>query len=376
MPQIFTTVFTCLVLLLSSYSHVSAITQEYPALNQPSFIENKGQFSPNVLFTARTQSTTIWITTTGIVYDFHNQHKAVPMEFPSINSMKARGNNPLPGVFNQFTQNLPITNIRRYAEVLLENIADGIDMRWYFDKGNPRYDFIIHQYSKPSDFSFTLGNVDNVYTKPNGDLSIQIDNQLVEQKGLIAYQLLRGHTKKYIPCEFKVNNLSNGNWKIGFTVGTYDLSHELVIDPIVVGSFFGSIGNDKVNDIKVDESGYIYIGGTTSASNELPNTLNKSSYSQGKLINSKLDGFIAKFSPEGKNLVYYCTIGGSGDDEILSIDLDNSGGVIAGGYTYSDTSKGFPFTVGAPDSILTPGDADGFIAVIKEEGTRLGFCSY
>ncbi|MBK9248663.1 MAG: choice-of-anchor D domain-containing protein [Ignavibacteria bacterium] len=249
-------------------------------------------------------------------------------------------------------------------------------MRWYFDKGNPRYDFIIHQYSKPSDFSFTLGNVDNVYTTPNGDLSIQIDNQLVEQKGLIAYQLLRGHTKKYIPCEFKVNNLSNGNWKVGFTVGTYDLSQELVIDPIVVGSFFGSIGNDKVNDIKVDELGYIYIGGTIFASNELPNTLNKSSYSQGKLINSKLDGFIAKFSPEGKNLVYYCTIGGSGDDEILSIDLDNSGGVIVGGYTYSDTSKGFPFTVGAPDSILTPGDADGFIAVIKEEGTRLGFCSY
>lgn len=363
------------MLIVALCVSMDASAKGYPAVNQPAFIENKGQYAPNVLFTAQTQTTSIWITTSGIIYDFRDKQCVVPMEFHGESPLHAVGLEQLSGQISHFTGKNTYSGIRRFSSVIITDIASGIDMKWYFDNGNPRYDFVVRPHSSPEEFTFTLRNVDAVTTNSHGDLTLHAGRQKFYQTGLLAYQF-NGNAKSIIPCQFSISKSKKREWTIGFALGGYDRKKTLVIDPVVVGSFFGSVGNDKVYDIKVDEAGYMYIGGSTTTPNELPASLTKYAYPKSKPGGSKLDGFVAKFSPEGKNLVYYCTIGGAGDDEILTIALDKSGGIIAGGYTYSDTTRGFPLTAQAPDTMLLPGDADGFVSVIKDEGTRLGFSTY
>ncbi|MFN8358893.1 MAG: choice-of-anchor D domain-containing protein [Candidatus Kapaibacterium sp.] len=363
-----------LVVVTCAFVQLSAM--DIPAMKQPAFIENRGQFSPDVLFTAQTQTTTIWITTTRIICDFRDAQRTVPMEFPSTLLRTATGYQQLMGDINQFRGKNAVTGIRRFASVLIADVAPGIDMKWYFDHGNPRYDFIVHPYARPKEFSFVLKNCDDVTTSDQGELAVKIGSQRMLQRGLMAYQSLTAGSRTSVPCSFAVSRSGANEWRVGFSVGEYDPGKLLVIDPVVVGSFFGSVGNDKVYDIKVDEAGYIYVGGSTTSPNDLPTNSSKYNYPKSKIPSGKLDGFVAKFTPEGKNLVYYCTIGGVGDDEILSIALDKTGGIIVGGYTYSDTAKAFPLTAPAPDSVLFPGDVDGFISVFKDEGTRLGFSTY
>jgi hypothetical protein len=367
-------VFCTLILMLCAPQRTEA--EDYPAFSQPAFTENKGQYSPEVLFTAQTQSTTIWITTSGIVYDVRAFAQPIPMKFPAASVIQAHGLQQLTGDLHYYSGKRPVTGVHRYASILLPDVTPGIDMKWYFEDGNPRYDFIIRPQAKLEEFSFTIGNVDRVHVTSRGDLTMQVQGRQLEQKGLLAYQELQGR-RNVVRCAFAVKNAGKGLWNIGFEVGKYNQNLALVIDPVVVGSFFGSVGNDKVNDIKVDEAGFIYIGGTTSAPGDLPSSQNRYPYNnQSKPSGPKLDGFVAKFSPEGKNLIYYCTLGGAGDDEIVSVALDKSGGILVGGHTSSDTTKGFPITVNAPDSMLNPGDVDGFVALIKDEGSRLQFSTY
>jgi hypothetical protein len=104
---------------------------------------------------------------------------------------------------------------------------------------------------------------------------------------------------------------------------------------LVFSSFFGGIDNEFGYDIAIDKDNDIYLTGTTS-SQDFPITsitLDKVG-GWNETFNRKLvDGFIAKLSGDGKNLLYSTFLGGDRYFYATSIDVDDNKMVYLTGYS-------------------------------------------
>ncbi|MBI3259420.1 MAG: SBBP repeat-containing protein [Ignavibacteriae bacterium] len=376
--RLYYTLKCAILLLLASFvMPVVVSSNTTPTLNQPSFIENKGQFSSQVLFVAFTPTADIWITKTAIIQDFHTgTTPLISMEISGSKFLKSIPSEMLSGQINYFHSSSQITGVHRYGEVILSNVSDGIDMRWYFDNGQPRYDFIIKPGANPKNAFIVFKDIKNLTLNSNGELCFENDiNGQQRHQGLLAYQT-SNNGKNVVPCKFGIYNNTMGDQTVGFKVGNYDTSKPLIIDPVIMGSFFGGSGIDKINDIKLDEMGNIYVAGSTSSPGDLPLISSHYRLNYGESTGNS-DGFFAKFSKDGKSLVYYNIIGGMLTDEIVSLVLDKSNSVYIGGNTNSSKLNGFPITLGAPDSVLGIQDENsGFVSKFTNEGSSLEFCTY
>lgn len=368
---------TILFLLTSFVIPVLASSNTLPTLNQPCFIENKGQFSPQVLYVAFTPAADIWITKTSVVQNSHsNSNPPILMEICGAKTLTGKPLDILSGQMNYFYGNTQAVGVHRYGSVILKNVSDGIDMRWYFDNGQPRYDFIVMPGVNPKNAFIDFKDVKNLTVNSKGDLCFdKTDNVKQKHQGLLAYQAT-ANGKRVVPCKFDLNKSKKNSQTVGFKVGKYDTTIPLVIDPVIMGSFFGGFGTDRINDIKLDEAGNIYVAGSTSVPGDLPSISSHYRYNNESSVGNS-DGFFAKFTPDGKTLVYYNIIGGNSADEVTSLVLDKSNSVYIGGNTSSARNNGFPITSLAPDSVLgAQGEGSGFVAKFSNEGSSLEFCSY
>jgi hypothetical protein len=140
-----------------------------------------------------------WITKYGVNYTFYKLE-----EVPSANKnerllpdkfehkdyniighrvlMKLQNYNPNParegkqkqeGYYNYFIGNDPSKHasyVGLYKEVVVKNVYNGIDIRYYFDKGGLRYDYVVHPGADPSQIVFTLEGSDKTYVNEKGNL--------------------------------------------------------------------------------------------------------------------------------------------------------------------------------------------------------------
>lgn len=368
--------FVLAVMGIIVFIPVLVFSANIPALNQPCFIENKGQFSPEVQYVAFTPTCDIWITKTKIIQDFHSEiNPPISMEICSVKVLTVQPTDILSGQLNYFNRATPSVGVRRFGSLLMPDVSDGIDMRWYFDNGQPRYDFIVKSGAKPSNAFITFRGVKGITVNPSGELCF--DSETKENRrhqGLLAYQMV-DNCKKIIPCKFSLVRNSTDEQTVGFNLDEYDESLPLVVDPVIMGSFFGGSGMDRINDIKLDDLGNIYVAGVTNIPSDLPTGATK--YPNNNSGVGPNDGFVAKFTADGDKLVYYCIIGGNQTDDLVSLVLDKSGSVYVGGTTNSTKAGGFPLTSNALDSVLgEDGASSGFIAQFTNEGSTLEFCTY
>jgi hypothetical protein len=142
---------------------------------------------------------------------------------------------------------------------------------------------------------------------------------------------------------------------------------------LTFSTYFGGGEWEHARDVCADAQGNVYmVGGTFSK--DFPTTPGAydRTYNGGKC-----DGFIAKFSPEGR-LLWYTLIGGPYYDRIYAVELDPQGNVVVAGRG----GPGFPTTPGAfqPDFQGTengPYDMqNGFVAKLTPDGAKLLWASY
>lgn len=132
-------------------------------------------------------------------------------------------------------------------------------------------------------------------------------------------------------------------------------------------TFLGGTGADNALDVAVDNSGSVYVSGWTD-STDFPTTADafNRNNSGGR------DGFLAKLSPDGANLLYASYIGGSGQDEVAHLALGPDSTVY---FTGTIDSPDFPITPGAYDTTLD-GTSDAYAARLDVQGDRLLFSTY
>jgi len=179
----------------------------------------------------------------------------------------------------------------------------------------------------------------------------------VDAKGFVY---LSGGTKS---AKFPLKNPFQSKFEGGFEGYVLKLSRDGL--SLVYSSYLGGHSDDYCLAVVVDASGAAYIGGLTT-SKDFPvrkpfrNTLA-----------GNLDGFVAKVSPQGGNLVYSTYIGGTHWDLVVGIVVDAQGSAVMTGMT---ESPNFPVKSAFQKSL--GGARDAFVAKLAPAGNALVYSSY
>ncbi|MFC2101717.1 SBBP repeat-containing protein [Bacteroidota bacterium] len=363
------------------------------------FIENQGQWPEEVLYLTRIGGLDAWITKEGVVYDFYKIKEVEEVgqsniQFleetdPGIEKQKGmqrygqvvklqlqKSKTPLlkpvqkqDGYYNYFLGNDErkwASHVALYKEIKLENVYEDIDLKYYFDQGYLRYDYIVKPGGDPNEIKFELVGDDGHSIKPSGELVFDSRFGEIAQKELTLYQVVDG-LKKKVSGEFVFDQKDNS---FGFKIKNYDPSKELIIDPLVYSTFLGGSSSEKANGIAVDASGQVYVTGQTSSS-DFPTTVGAYDHSNGYL-----DIFVTKFNSSGSGLIYSTYLGGSKHDygNGIAIDSDNQAHIT--GYTYSSD---FPTTPGAYDQSFNSFDSyaiDVFVTKLNSSGSGLKYSTF
>ena len=119
-------------------------------------------------------------------------------------------------------------------------------------------------------------------------------------------------------------------------------------------TFLGSHGGDYGNAIAVDNNGNVYVGGDTD-SDQYPVTKDATQASRA----GGVDAVVSVLDTNGLNLLYSTFYGGSGDDSIVGIALDQYAQIYLTGQT---SSADLPVAKGVVQALPGGGDSDAFLA--------------
>jgi hypothetical protein len=365
-----------------NFKNEHSILQTY--YNLPlQFIQNIGQVDSKVRGYARTSQYTLWVTEEGFVFDRykpknrkgkrliamakeimkhgHLLREREVSKLAFLNTQKSPRITPLfltSHRVHYFKGNNPAnwkTNIPTYKGMLYKNLYQNIDLKVYGTKKQMEYDWVVNPGGDPEAIRFECQNISDSSIDGKGNLTVNTRLGRIIHKRPASYQ----REGQVIDVSFK---RISGNI-FGFSVGKYDKTKPLIIDPVVLSysTFLGGSDEDGGSDITLDNSGNIYVVGD-SGSTDFPKNANT--------FKGETDVFVAKFSNKGK-LVYSAFLGGEESEIASSITVDGTGSVyITGGTISAD----FP-TKSAYDTSLGV-LIDVFVCKLSPQGNNLLFSTY
>ena len=141
-------------------------------------------------------------------------------------------------------------------------------------------------------------------------------------------------------------------------------------DESLFGTYLGGSLSDVVSGISLDPTGNIYLVGTTSSANfRIANPI------QPVYGGGASDGFVAKFTSDGRVLTYCTFLGGSAADGAMGVASDSSGNTYVTGFTSSTNFPlASPFQVikGAPMAATS----DAFVTKLNPSGSLIVYSTY
>ena len=340
------------------------------------FTENRGQWDAKAKFVARTGPVDVWVTNTGITYDWHERGEsasgkpkvtghAVSVEFIGATGKgEAEGIGQVPGISNFYIGKVAHTRVHSYNAATIKDLYPGIDLVSYFDKEEhkPRYDLVVHKGADPKQIRMRYKGAKNLKVTPQGEVKYAVafndkqDVSVGEQRQL-AYQ----SGDKGVPYHFMPRQVMNTDGTVGFDVSGYRKDRDLVIDPLVWSTYFdGNAGNTFLTSIKTDSSGNVYVGGKSSSLDfpGSPHYLLDSTGTAGTEY-----AILAKFDSTGVS-DFVSFYGGSSDTGVNKIALDRSGAMFVCGDTIATdlhTTGGFGADPTAEEAYILKLTVDGFI---------------
>lgn len=254
------------------------------------------------------------------------------------------------------------TGIKNFRRVHYTGMYPGIDLVYYGNQRQLEYDFVVAPHADASLITLGFSQLGRTWQSatlhldPNGDLVVSLAGGDVHFHKPVVYQFAEvGKQATRHPVRASYALRADG--KIGFEVGPYDRSRELVIDPVIsFATYLGGSNEDYATAIGIDKYEDVVIAGSTRSS-DFPVEDAIESYHPGTCGSLPCrDVFVSKFNPTGSALQYSTYIGGSNDDVASQLVLDKAGDIFVVGYTLSTD---FPITSHATQKTFGGGTVTG-----------------
>ncbi|MBX7219248.1 MAG: SBBP repeat-containing protein [Blastocatellia bacterium] len=271
-------------------------------------------------------------------------------------------------------------NMPNFARIQYPNLYRGVDVLVYGQQNQLEYDFVVAPGIDPAVIRLRIPEVRTYRLDSSGDLILTIGGIEIRQAKPVCYQIINGK-KQSVSGAFRLfpqnpqtsdikRQTSNVSLLVGFSVGAYDRSQPLVIDPVVTfATVLGGSGQSAANAVALDREGNLYVTGTTDAV-DFPTTFTTPQRGQR-------DVFVTKINPAGTEILYSTYLGGSFSETGYGIAVDATGRAVLAGEAISFD---FPTTEKAVQPALN-GFADGitgdaFVTKLSPNGDRLEFSTF
>ena len=290
------------------------------------------------------------------------------------------GQDQLPGVVNYFSGSDAAqwhTGIPTFAKVKYKNVYPGIDLVYYGSSSRLEFDFLVAAGASPSRIRLHFAGARRLELDPSGNLIVFASNGQIKFHKPLIYQLDSDNTKRIVEGRFRIST----NGTLGFSLGVYDHTRPLVIDPILdYSTYLGT--QSGATAIAVDSAGEAFVAGYTGP--YMPTTTGSyqpSFPSAGKDDNTPVGGsdyintaaFVAKFNSEGTALLYCSYLSGAENDAADAIAVDAAGDAYVAGQT---ASPDFPVTPGAFQTTNLAKGGAGFITALNTSGSGLIYSTF
>jgi hypothetical protein len=281
---------------------------------------------------------------------------------------------PLPGRTDYILGNRPggwKHAVPHFGEIRYRQAYPGIDLVYYSAGRDLEYDFVVAPGADPKRIRLRFEGADSVRLDESGALVIGLGGREIRQPRPLAYQQARGGGQDR-RIEVSAAYAIEGNRDVLLSLGRYDRSRALIIDPILAyaGYFSGDL-YDVPTGLAVDSGGNVWLTGTTLSTFTVPE--GPTPYQE--TIAGSSDVFVAKLrmKPSGPpTLLYYTYLGGSYEDRGGLIEVDASGKVYLTGNTFSSD---FPVSSNALVSEIGD-DLDGFAVKLDPDAEETASLLY
>ncbi|MBX2896231.1 MAG: gliding motility-associated C-terminal domain-containing protein [Cyclobacteriaceae bacterium] len=375
---------------------------------QIEFVENKCQWPDAVMFKARIPGGTMQLQSTGFSYTFldygrlqhlHELGHGTPNESYGTNSVALIDGHRVDVAFinaNQYANAHPVGKLPRYYNYFLGSDPSvwashanafeavyytdyyaGIDLKVYSQGKHIKYDFYVAAGANPSQIKFIYTGTDRIYLQ-EGNLHIKASTFSFTEQKPVAWQQV-GSEKKFIRCEFALNNASV---EFVFPEG-YDSCYPLIIDPLLIFSTYsGSTADNWGSTATPGEQGSLYSAGVTN--HNLGGFFPATPGAFQTTTSGAYDVAILKYDSAGTDLLYATYLGGSNGESPHSLIIDEAKNLWILGTT---SSANFPTTAGAIDNTYNGGiglfnvifyetGSDIFVAKLSADGSQLLASTY
>ena len=302
---------------------------------------------------------------------------------PSILRVALQGSNPgaqprgageLPGKSNFFfgdDKKSWRTDVPNYSRVEYSDVYPGIDLVYYGDRsGHLEHDFIVKPNANPAAIQLRLAGTESVKRLETGGLQLELAHRAGDRgetatlRSPLLYQEVDGK-RIAVPGEYTIQ----ASGLIGFQIGRYDRSRDLVIDPVLdYSTFLGGGVLTSAYGIAVDGGGNAYVVGHSGVGGSFPTT--KGSYDPN--CDDCSAAFVAKLNPTGTALLYSTYLASGGFTQANGVAVDSAGAAYVAGMT----SGGYPVTKGAFQTTFGGGFSNGFVTKLNPAGSALDYSTY
>lgn len=276
----------------------------------------------------------------------------------------------VPFYANYFIGNDPtkwVKHAKVYQALLYKNIYNNIDVRYYSENDQLKYDIIVHPGGDVSQIALQYTGIDKLSLR-NGDLIIKTSVGDVKELYPYSFQFDNTKGRKEVECRYELGR----NNTVKFSVKNYSKDASLVIDPtLIFSSFTGSKVTQYGFTATPAPDGSFYSGGIVFGQGFPATTGAFQSRFQGGTGEMGVDIGIMKFNSSGTARLYATYLGGTANDYPHSLFSDPQGNLVVMGRSYS--KKTYPGQVEGPGGDLAaPGaDADIIVTKLVADGTAI-----
>lgn len=347
-----------------SKSNAAQVMAKLPLL----FEVNRGQAPPDVQFVSRGPGYGLSISGTRAdwILGGAKAGSSVSMTLAGgSTAARAEAVDPLPARVNYFIgrdTSRWVTDVESYSKIRYRSVYPGIDLVFYGSNGNFEYDFVVSPRADPGRIELRFEGARRLRVTPEGNLEIGVaDARPLVMKKPVVYQEAGG-TRRLVASAFRLK----GKRAVTFSLGQYDRSRALVIDPVLAyATYLGGSDWDRGFAIAIDSSGRPYIAGDTASGG----FLGASSATPVPGVPHQWHAFLARLNAAGTAVEYLTIFGGSGGEQASSVAIDSSGNVWVGGFT---ASTDFPLQHAVQTSLAGSGTLDAFVTEFSPSGALLG----
>ena len=330
-----------------------------------SFEKNIGQKNEQVLFSTNGSGYAVYLTDKGMVLDYSQyqinkphqdkkhwnsdvakntqsdvvKHDVLQMSFLNKSlSMTIDGIEKIEQKSNYFIGNDPAKwnlNVPHFNAIGYSNVYEGIDAKIYNKGKELEYDFIVNAGADPSQIKIRYNGAQKLSLDDQGNLVIEMEFKTIVHKAPVLFQE-NGAIKTKINGHYILEDENT----IRFSVGSYDETKSLVIDPVIgYSTYFGGSSYDSFYQMDVGSHGITLVGETYSPDFPILN--------QGMDYQGDLDIVVVRLTADGKKILFSTYIGGTDEDYSYTyhgLKVDNSGSIY---FTAESDSIDFPITATA-----------------------------